>query len=355
MSPRVKFFIGPHIRGEIAHIPLLYPFWGVQKKASKAYVYTAMQEYQFSKDDFELVTRVEDADYVLLAHNYRKLSMWKPTLVEEFVRVARAAGKPMLIDGSGDIELPVPYDDAIVLRVSRYRYSITKRDIVIPFAAEDLLEKHFGGDLELRHKKKKPSVSFTGWAKLPPMMRLKTWIKEAPITAASLFDKKRYAEHKGLFFREKALNALTTHSGVDARIVARASYSGHARTMGRTFEDNRMQFVRNLNDADYALSVRGDANASVRFYEALSLGRIPLFLDTECVLPLEDRLNYRDFCVFVDYRDLPTIGDMLAEFHRRLSDEAFVMMQRKAREAFRDYLRMDAFSRHLADQLRTRV
>ena len=116
--------------------------------------------------------------------------------------------------------------------------------------------------------------------------------------------------------------------------------------------DIRREFVENLLGADYALCVKGDANCSVRFYEALSLGRIPLFLNTACVLPLEDTINYRDFCMFVDWWDIEHIGDILADFHAKLSPEKFEDMQRKAREAYQKYLRMDAFSMQLARQLR---
>jgi glycosyltransferase involved in cell wall biosynthesis len=113
--------------------------------------------------------------------------------------------------------------------------------------------------------------------------------------------------------------------------------------------------VDNLVASDYALVVRGDANSSVRFYEALSLGRIPLFLDTACVLPLEAAINYRDFCVFVDWRDIDRIGEKLLEFHRSLAPERFEDMQRKARTAYEEYLRIDAFSKRLATLLRARV
>jgi hypothetical protein len=124
--------------------------------------------------------------------------------------------------------------------------------------------------------------------------------------------------------------------------------------MQGSLADNRREFVENLLGSDYALCVKGDANASMRFYEALSVGRIPLFLDTACVLPLEDKINYRDFCVFVDWRDIDRIGDILADFHASLTPERFIAMQKKCREVYETYLRMDAFSGYLAAELQSR-
>jgi hypothetical protein len=154
---------------------------------------------------------------------------------------------------------------------------------------------------------------------------------------------------------KRALKALGDTRGIENHFTARATYSGHVKTISGTVADNRREFVETLAASDYALAVKGDANSSVRFYEALAMGRIPLFLDTACVLPLEHILNYRDFCVFVDWRDTDRIGERLLEFHRGVSPERFKEMQVQARQAYRQYLRMDSFSSQLAAQLRSRL
>jgi hypothetical protein len=211
------------------------------------------------------------------------------------------------------------------------------------------------GEVTLREYASIPSVGFTGWADLSPLKHLKIFIKELPISLGALLDEKRGAEHKGLLFRKRSLASLATTEGVEPHFTARSTYSGHVATISGTVKSNREEFVDTLAGSDYALAVRGDANSSVRFYEALSMGRIPLFLDTACVLPLEDRINYRDFCVFVDWRDTDKIGEKLLAFHRSIDPERFTDMQRKAREAYEKYLRIDAFSGHLAETLRTRL
>jgi hypothetical protein len=356
MTPEpVKLYVGPWYRSPISHIPLLYPFWGVAKKSSKAYVYDLMEKYQFSKEDFTLVDHIVEADYVLVPHNYRRLRMADPHKFDAIARDARAAGKPLLVDASGDIEWPVTTPNTVSLRLSQYRYAVRPGEITVPFLADDLLAVYYGGQAQLRKKGERPSVGFAGWAQFSPRQRLKTYVKELPITLASFVDPRRRAEHKGIYFREQALQALRGNARVDSHILSRATYSGHAATLQGTFEDSRREFVENLHDSDYALAVRGDANSSVRFYEALSLGRIPLFLDTACVLPLEGHIDYREFCVFVDHADVARIGDILADFHTQVSPERFIEMQRKARVAYEQFLRLDVFSRHLAEELRSRL
>ena len=336
------------------HTELMFPFWGVTAKETMPYVRAASLQYQYSSNDFTLVKDIQDADYVVIPYSYERLKLLNPEKARRIEQDAHDAGKPLLIDAAGDIEHEITIPNSVILRVSQYSYSKQPNEITIPFPAEDLLESYAEGKLQLRPKKEKPSVGFTGWADISLSKRIKITVKEIPITVGALFDSERGAEHKGILFRERALKALSKNSRVEGHFTARTSYSGHVKTIQGSVVDNRREFVENLLASDYALCVRGDANSSVRFYEALSLGRIPLFLDTACVLPLEDRINYRDFCVFVDWRDTDRIGDILADFHASLSPEKFEEMQRKARAAYREYLRMDSFSKHLADTLRKR-
>ncbi|HRH24003.1 MAG TPA: exostosin family protein [Candidatus Paceibacterota bacterium] len=356
MEP-VRLYVGPDYKEPqlYTYVELLFPFWGVAAKESMPYVRAAATQYQYSKNDFVLVDDIKDADYVLMPYHYERLMAVNPEKVARIVREAQEAGKPLLIDGSGDIEHVIDIPNTVVLRVSQYRYAVKENEITVPFLAEDLLESFRGGIVELRIKMQTPSVGFTGWADISFITRLKIFVKEFSITLGALFDEKRGAEHKGLLFRARALKALQKTKGIVNNFTIRKSYSGHSATIQGAVKDNRQAFVDALIGSDYALVVRGDANASVRFYEALSLGRIPLFLDTACVLPLEDRINYRDFCVFVDWRDTDQIGENLVKFHQSVTSERFVEMQHRAREAYQNYLRIDAFSAHLADMLRARL
>jgi hypothetical protein len=342
MPPPVKLYAPSRYRepGISNHIELLFPFWGVVAKESMPYIKDALTKYQYSKKDFTLVERIEDTDYVVIPYHYERLRGVNPKRLSLIIEEAERARKPLLIDGSGDVEHPIDIPRSVILRLSQYHYSRKANEITVPFPAEDLLESYAGGTLTPREKHARPSVAFAGWASPSLKQRL-----------SDLVFGGRGPERKGIFFRERALTSLTRSKQIDAHLLARTSYSGHVKTMAGPVADIRREFVENLMGADYALAIRGDANSSVRFYEALSASRIPLFLDTACVLPLEDKLNYRDFCLFVDWRDVDKIGEVLADFHQSISPERFIDMQKKAREAFTKYLRYDAFSPHLATKL----
>ena len=79
-------------------------------------------------------------------------------------------------------------------------------------------------------------------------------------------------------------------------------------------------FDENLRSATYALCIRGTGNFSARFFEALSFGRIPLFVDTRCVLPFEDEIDWSDHLVRVEAVAVGDLADRLVDEHRRGTD-----------------------------------
>ncbi len=157
---------------------------------------------------------------------------------------------------------------------------------------------------------------------------------------------------KGVFLRSKALKALQHSKDVETRFLIRKSYSGNVQTAEKNIEELRREFVDNIETTDYTLCQKGDANQSTRVFEVLSLGRIPLVIDTECVFPLEHLIPYKDFCVFVNYRDTRDCAKALATFHSKVTSEEFELMQKRAREAFVKYLRIDAFTPFLIEEIR---
>jgi len=96
----------------------------------------------------------------------------------------------------------------------------------------------------------------------------------------------------------------------------------------------RQQFLDNLQRNAYALCVRGADNYSWRFYEALSLGKIPILIDTDSMLPLEDEIPWDHFVVRVPSTRLPELPDWLWEWHSRLSPSEFCDLQRQLRLLF---------------------
>ena len=349
----LRLYVDPDLIAEgLDYVLILYPFWGTIHKKETPYNEKTVSDHGFDKRYATLVSSIDESEYVLVPHDYWHIKEKHPELLHRIVEKAQAHEKPLLIDASGDRHGEVKIPHSRVLRINQYRFDLPAHEITMPIPCEDLLESYAGGLFVEREKREIPSVGFVGWGSVHFKQRVRTFIKEIPLRILILLKSHYKVYKKGVFWREKAINIMQASSLVDSQFIIRSSYSGHTNTLKGDPQKNRQEFVANILNSDYTLIIRGDANAATRFYETLSLGRIPLFLDTACVLPLEDVIDYKEFCVFVDYSDIHDLPKILADFHYSLSTEQFIAMQRKARYVFEHYLRYDSFSPYLVQALR---
>jgi hypothetical protein len=334
---------------------ILFPFWGMPTFSSTMPYAQATYRYSYRREDFALVEDITQADFYLLPHDYWHLKHRYPDALAQMLDEAREANKPILIEAAGDVHGVVDVPHSVVLRIDQYRFALPQNEIKIPVICEDLLETHRAGKFQARAKGDVPIVGFVGWGRLSLKQRVRTFIKEIPHRLVNLFNSNYAVYVKGVFWRERAVKIFTASPRIKTNFIIRTSYSGNVKTAVGDMQKNRVEFVENILYSDYTLIVRGDANEATRFYETLSLGRIPVLIDTAVVLPLEHLINYREFCVIIDHRELSRAPDILADFHATLTPESFVAMQEKARYIFEHYLRFDAFSKHLAEMLKERL
>lgn len=353
---RITFFVDPAWKKDgMSHIPLLFPFWGNSVTQNSPFHYALFEKYSFDTACYGITSDPTKADMVLMPYSHNIALAKYPELMEECAKRAQEMGKLLLIDGVGDIEHPIAIPHAVILRYGGYRFKKDSRELHIPPYADDLLERYCGGELAVRLKTPKPVVGFAGWTQIKSTQLFKTLIKELPVRLWSLVDSRYGAYKKGIFFRRRAIAALRSSGLVAANIIERNSYSAHIKTAADATDTLRKEFVENILASDYCLDVRGDANNSTRLFEILSLGRIPVIVDTERNLPFAEQVDYRAFSLLVDFRDIGALPERIAALHQRLSPEQFAQMQTKAREAYLYHFRIDALMPHLVADLSRRI
>lgn len=352
---RLTLYVNPAWRRGGIHISLLNPWWGNPYEEAFSFTKQMFDTYSFDTSLYTITDTIAEADMVLPPYKHQWFLRHDMPLWRECVDTAQRAGIPLLVDGAGDVEVPIGVPEAYVLRMGGYRFIPERGRIVIPPLVDDLLERCMHGELQIRKKGEgeKPVVGFAGWAALSPKQKLRTIIKELPIRLRGVLDRRYNTMTKGVFWRAKAIRILQASPKVEFNLKARTSFSGSTRTAQGDLHTLRREFVDTILASDYGLEVRGDPNTSARLFEICSLGRIPVVIDTERNYPWSDVLDYRDFCLMVDYRDIKRLPDIVAEFHKNISPERFEQMQRKARDAFVHYFRMDALMRHIIRQIET--
>ena len=347
-----RFYVDPTWRLNGQHIPILYPFWGNPLTDKTPYYKELFDHQSFDTDYYAITEDIDQADAILLPYRLDAVLKENPKLLEKCKEISLRTQNPLLIDGPVDLEKKLSDIPKLwVLRYGGYRSSKRKNELTIPLYADDLLERFCGGNVSLRQKSTPPIVGFAGWTAIPRSTYLKALLKEIPNRLSALFDQKYTARSKGIFFRKKALDALRKSNRVAINVLERTSYSGHQKTISGDPKELRNQFVTNLIESDYGLDVRGDANNTIRLGEILSLGRIPVVIDTERNLPFFEELDYSKFALIIDFRDIPKIGEKIAAFHDSLTNEQFTEMQKSARNAYMTYFHIHTLTPRIIKKL----
>lgn len=338
----LKVFI---ILKNYAHLPVLYPNLGFVEKKKSLFFNEAFRYY--TAPVFSIVNDPAVADYFLIPHEFYFFRN-DAGYLQAHVDLSKKYQKEILIFTHSDYDQEIKLPNAIVFRISQYGYKKKANEILMPPYAEDLLGS---APLSIRHKQpEKLVIGFCGWANLTNMrdkvgyyVKLSTHVAKQFLTG----NQQMAVRRSGIWFRKKALKVLQKSSRVRTNFLIRDSFSGHRFTMKLDPIIARQEYISNMLNSDLALAVKGGGNNSLRFYEALSLGRVPLLLDTDCILPLADIINYKEFVLFVDFRELDKIDVIAADFYQKLSAEDWLEMQTKARAAFVNYLRIDSFFKQI--------
>jgi hypothetical protein len=147
------------------------------------------------------------------------------------------------------------------------------------------------------------------------------------------------------------LDALARCPRIDTDFVLRTRYRAGVRSADRNdpAQTARREFLQNVLETDYTVCMRGGGNFSVRFYEALALCRVPAFVDTDCVLPYSEQVNWRQYTVWIDETELSRAGDLIADFHANLSSREFAELQLACRAVWVDRLTTNGFYTHFRE------
>lgn len=356
MSQPLRFFVDPSWRrDEASHTPLLFPMWGRKFWKNVNFTNDIFEQYSFDTNEYSIVGDITMADAILLPYRYDTAHTRFPEMVREAETLSSEHRKKIVIDAIGDEEYAVPIENSIVLRYGGYRFLNKPNEIIVPPYADDLLERCRNGILSPREKSARPVIGFAGWAEVSLIQWIRSLLKDLPIRVRSFFDPRYGACRKGIFVRRRVLALLTNSEDVKTNFIVRGSYSGNIKTAKKDAGSLRNEFVENALASDLALDIRGDANASTRLFEMLSLGRVPLIIDTERNLPFSDEIDYASFSILVDHTDIDSVSRIVRNTWDRLTHDEWRFMQKRARAAYLEYFRVDAMTKHLMRAIRAKI
>jgi hypothetical protein len=245
-------------------------------------------------------------------------------------------GIPIIIFFLSDSDRSITIKNTIIFRTSLNQSTRKKNEFAFPAFGDDIIGRFFSGNQQVRIKEKQATLGFTGYAPEPSYIRdIYNWTE-------SFFGFKN--PNKGSFsnVRSEALKVFSKSDLIKKNFVTRKVFWS-TQADSKRMQKQKEEFVANMIKSDYILCARGGGNFSFRFYETLSCGRIPFFIDTDCVLPFDFEIEYKNYCVLVDNHDLSQVDKILYNFHENISEEDFISWQYNCRRLWQDYLSPEGF------------
>lgn len=311
------------------YVHLLWPFWGASHWEER-YEPLYADFMQKGNSLFQLTEDPAEADYFLPPCGWQHGGSSQSRRMAE---LSAQYAKPLLVFFHHDSDEPIPVDDhALVFRTSMYRTTRRPNEQSWPAWTCDLLRTYGDGRPCVRDHSSRPIVGYCGYVDYRTLVeRVRRSIRGTVSVGGRL--------------RGAAVRALNASLDVQTRFILRRYFGGHSSPQ------HREEYARNLLDCDYALVARGNGNFSFRLYEAMSAAAIPVFIDTDCCLPFDDVIPYRELFVWVPAHDVHRVADYVTRFHGDHDAQSLLAHRLRIREVYDRCLEPLAFHRELADRL----
>ena len=200
------------------------------------------------------------------------------------------------------------YNDFVLFRTGGFKTKSKKNSYGMPYVIND----YFNGVYKDKHL----SLSFCG---KPDNNKFKLQIINSAknLKYSDFIIRKHWANNSK---KPVGLNALSSYNlGPDKK--------------------SKKEFIDNIERNLYGLCVRGVGNSSYRLYELFMMGRIPVFLNTDCNLPFENEIPYKTNTVMI--KNFNNIDYEIRNFHDSHTEKELLNIQEQNREIWLKYFRVD--------------
>jgi hypothetical protein len=257
-----------------------------------------------------------------------------------FIAKGNIANKPVWIYSGGDCGISLK-SDVYTFRFGGFQNKLNEKTFIMPAFKLDplgLLKKEF---LPIP-KKNLPSIGFVGHAD----NSLAKWGKEFSIFIVHNLKRisRRIFDDYQSFYpssikRHQLLMILKKNNHIKTHFVFRKKYRAGVKNEEEKVKTT-FEFLENIYNNPYVFCSRGAGNFSVRFYETIAMGRIPVVIDTDIRLPLGEIINWKNHCIMATENDF---SDQLINFHATINENDFEQMQINNRNLWLNYLNRDTY------------
>jgi len=218
---------------------------------------------------------------------------------------------PIWIYTAGDFGFTFKNENVLTFRMGGFNSKLPINTCILPSFVNDPYNKILKNDFFVLPKKESPTIGFVGNANGSFFKFLKEFIlylKRGIINLRYGYPEDHHPFYPASKKRYKLLYKIQKDKRIQSDFIFRDKY----RARNENKEKTTFEFFKNIQDNLYTFCLRGNGNFSVRFYEVLIMGRIPVLINTDVRLPLEDLIDWNKHCVIVSEDSI--IQDLL-NFH----------------------------------------
>ncbi|KAF2334193.1 exostosin domain-containing protein [Flavobacterium ginsenosidimutans] len=247
---------------------------------------------------------------------------------------------PIWIYAGGDFGFALKNENVLTFRLGGFNSKLAANTCILPCFINDPYDKILKNDFFVLPKKEKPNIGFVGNANGSYFKFIKELLLYIQKNVSNLGLK--YPEDYHSFYpvgkkRHQLLYKIQKEKKIQSNFIFRDRY----RARNENKEKTTIEFFKNIQDNLYTFCLRGNGNFSVRFYEALIMGRIPVLIDTDVRLPLSDKINWTKHCLIVSEDSI--IQDLIL-FHTTKTEMELKQIQENNRKLVLEKLnRIDYF------------
>ena len=322
--------------------PLLKPFIKGQDYTDEERI----SQYGVSEKTFCFVNYIQQADFVIIPmtwNYYRKNNLFKKVLrfIESY------SNKIIVSYTSGDFGVKTPeYYNLFVLRENDYRSKLSENHIGIPIFIEDPQKKYYSSsEVTPITYSEKPIVGFCGQSNftiLTAIFDVTRVIFKNTLHYINLRNELPQKIMSSSFLRGKILHLLKKSPKITDNFIERKKYRAGVKT-NEDRAKTTIEFYDNMKKSQYIVCVRGGGNFSVRIYETLAMGRIPLFVNTDCLLPLNIHSEWKHHVVWIENNDLSKISHQLYDHNKKMNAERIEKMTKSNRKFWEEKLTLNGY------------
>jgi hypothetical protein len=284
--------------------------------------------YDFSKGELD--------KYHISAECLHQIRQLSATLDELSV----SCNKPLIVFFYRDPSHPLPFKNAVVFRTSGNRSHKNPCEFGLPAFIDDKPATAFS---QPRKWQALPSVSFRGQAaplRLKFTASSKLFINSL-LATCKLKPLFRIYYLKGYLLRRKAVLSFLKQAKkfkTDFAINQKPKASGDAYVQ---------DYMQSLADHNYFICASGHGNYSFRMYEVLRSGGIPVWIDTDLLLPCAEVVDWNLVGIRLTENEAGNAAQKVLDFHKKIDPVAFEALQSEMFRLWKQYFSLEGFNTYL--------